>query len=158
MIPGEKNILPVSYTHLDNHSSTEKKGMKKQNAVSGCSNMLHAIMPEDVLQAALLAFILTMLFLQAGRLNHELDYDSLHYGLRSPYIPVSYTHLDVYKRQAPVQKVSHRLGRYLRWKTIQRYLQIRLWLCIRIMTAAVRCVKKPRGISGNTSAWMGHGK
>ena len=48
--------------------------------------MLHAIMPEDVLQAALLAFILTMLFLQAGRLNHELDYDSLHYGLRSPYI------------------------------------------------------------------------
>ena len=51
---------------VDNHSSTEKKGMKKQNAVSGCSNMLHAIMPEDVLQAALLAFILTMLFLQAG--------------------------------------------------------------------------------------------
>ena len=48
--------------------------------------MLHAIMPEDVLQAALLAFILTILFLQAGRLNHELDYDSLHYGLRSPYI------------------------------------------------------------------------
>lgn len=71
---------------VDNHSSTEKKGMKKQNAVSGCSSMLHAIMPEDVLQAALLAFILTMLFLQAGRLNHELDYDSLHYGLRSPYI------------------------------------------------------------------------
>lgn len=71
---------------VDNHSSTEKKGMKKQNAVSGCSNMLHAIMPEDVLQAALLVFILTMLFLQAGRLNHELDYDSLHYGLRSPYI------------------------------------------------------------------------
>lgn len=39
-----------------------------------------------VLQAALLAFILTMFFLQAGRLNHELDYDSLHYGLRSAYV------------------------------------------------------------------------
>ena len=43
-------------------------------------------MPETVLQAALLAFILTMFFLQAGRLNHELDYDSLHYGLRSAYV------------------------------------------------------------------------
>lgn len=39
-----------------------------------------------MLQAALLAFILTMLFLQAGRLNRELDYDSLHYGLRSVYV------------------------------------------------------------------------
>ena len=27
-----------------------------------------------------------MFFLQAGRLNHELDYDSLHYGLRSAYV------------------------------------------------------------------------
>lgn len=43
-------------------------------------------MPETVLQAALLAFIFTMFFLQAGRLNHELDYDSLHYGLRSAYV------------------------------------------------------------------------
>lgn len=37
-------------------------------------------------EAILLAFILTMLLLQAGRLNIELDYDSLHYGLRSPYV------------------------------------------------------------------------
>ena len=49
-------------------------------------NYLHSLMPENVLQAVLLAFILTMFFLQAGRLNHELDYDSLHYGLRSAYI------------------------------------------------------------------------
>ncbi len=49
-------------------------------------NHLHSLMPENVLQAALFAFILTMFFLQAGRLNHELDYDSLHYGLRSAYI------------------------------------------------------------------------
>lgn len=49
-------------------------------------NHLHSLMPENVFQAALLAFILTMFFLQAGRLNHELDYDSLHYGLRSAYI------------------------------------------------------------------------
>ncbi len=49
-------------------------------------NHPHSLMPENVLQAALLAFILTMFFLQAGRLNQELDYDSLHYGLRSAYI------------------------------------------------------------------------
>ncbi len=47
---------------------------------------IEKILPETVLQAALLAFILTMLFLQAGRLNRELDYDSLHYGLRSVYV------------------------------------------------------------------------
>ncbi len=54
--------------------------------VSKCSNLFRAVMPETVLQAALLAFIFTMFFLQAGRLNHELDYDSLHYGLRSAYV------------------------------------------------------------------------
>lgn len=36
--------------------------------------------------AVLLAFILTMLFLQAGRMNICADYDSLHYGLRSEYV------------------------------------------------------------------------
>ena len=33
-----------------------------------------------------LALILTCLLLQTGRMNIALDYDSLHYGLRSPYI------------------------------------------------------------------------
>lgn len=33
-----------------------------------------------------LALILTAILLQTGRLNIALDYDSLHYGLRSPYI------------------------------------------------------------------------
>lgn len=37
-------------------------------------------------EAWLLAFILTIILVQAGRLNIELDYDSLHYGLRSPYV------------------------------------------------------------------------
>ena len=37
-------------------------------------------------QAALLAFIITMVLIQAGRMNIELDYDSLHYGLRSAYV------------------------------------------------------------------------
>ena len=36
--------------------------------------------------AALLAFIITMVLIQAGRMNIELDYDSLHYGLRSAYV------------------------------------------------------------------------
>ena len=75
---------------VDNCLKTEQiadmSGMKKQNVVSKCSNLFRAVMPETVLQAALLAFILTMFFLQAGRLNHELDYDSLHYGLRSAYV------------------------------------------------------------------------
>lgn len=34
----------------------------------------------------LLAFIITMVLIQAGRLNIELDYDSLHYGLRSAFV------------------------------------------------------------------------
>ena len=75
---------------VDNCLKTEQiadmSGMKKQNVVSKCSNLFRAVMPETVLQAALLAFILTMFFLQAGRSNHELDYDSLHYGLRSAYV------------------------------------------------------------------------
>ena len=37
-------------------------------------------------QAALIAFIITMVLIQAGRMNIELDYDSLHYGLRSAYV------------------------------------------------------------------------
>lgn len=42
--------------------------------------------PETVLQAYLLAFIITMVLIQAGRMNIELDYDSLHYGLRSAFV------------------------------------------------------------------------
>ena len=41
---------------------------------------------ESMAQAALLAFIITMVLIQAGRMNIELDYDSLHYGLRSAYV------------------------------------------------------------------------
>ena len=41
---------------------------------------------ESMAQAALLAFIITMGLIQAGRMNIELDYDSLHYGLRSAYV------------------------------------------------------------------------
>ena len=36
--------------------------------------------------AGLLAFVLAMLLLQAGRMNLCIDYDSLHYSLRSQYI------------------------------------------------------------------------
>ena len=83
--------LRLQEAPVDNCLKTEQiadmSGMKKQNVVSKCSNLFRAVMPETVLQAALLAFILTMFFLQAGRLNHELDYDSLHYGLRSAYDP-----------------------------------------------------------------------
>lgn len=40
----------------------------------------------SLFHACLLAFIITMVLLQAGRMNIELDYDSLHYGLRSAYV------------------------------------------------------------------------
>lgn len=43
-------------------------------------------LPRSRFQWCLLAFILTMVLVQAGRLNIELDYDSLHYGLRSAYV------------------------------------------------------------------------
>lgn len=39
-----------------------------------------------VFDTFLVCLILTMLLLQAGRLNIAIDYDSLHYGLRTPYI------------------------------------------------------------------------
>ena len=41
---------------------------------------------QSMAQAALIAFIITMVLIQAGRMNIELDYDSLHYGLRSAYV------------------------------------------------------------------------
>lgn len=40
----------------------------------------------DWWQAFCLAFIVTMVCLQAGRINIALDFDSLWYGVRSPYI------------------------------------------------------------------------
>ena len=43
-------------------------------------------LPRKKHEAWLLAFIITMVLLQAGRMNTELDYDSLHYGLRSAFV------------------------------------------------------------------------
>lgn len=40
----------------------------------------------DLFISVCLALLLTMLALQVGRLNIAVDYDSVHYGLRSPYI------------------------------------------------------------------------
>lgn len=42
--------------------------------------------PGTWLEAFLMAFIFTMVLMQFGRANIALDYDSLHYGLRTPYI------------------------------------------------------------------------
>ncbi len=44
------------------------------------------LLPENRKQALLAAFALTMVMVQIGRLNLSLDYDSLHYGLRSAYV------------------------------------------------------------------------
>lgn len=42
--------------------------------------------PLTILEILLIAVIFTMLCIQAGRLNISVDYDSLWYGVRSPYI------------------------------------------------------------------------
>ena len=42
--------------------------------------------PQERIEACLWAFILSMAFIQLGRMNIELDYDSLHYGLRSAFV------------------------------------------------------------------------
>lgn len=43
-------------------------------------------LPENSLTIVLSVIILMMLMLQVGRMNIALDYDSLHYGFRTPYI------------------------------------------------------------------------
>lgn len=43
-------------------------------------------LPEKKREAWLLAFVITMVLIQAGRMNIQLDYDSLHYGLRSGFV------------------------------------------------------------------------
>lgn len=59
------------------------KRLKKKKGEPLFQYNWQALLPDTRLQAALGAFLLTMILLQAGRLNLELDYDSLHYGLRS---------------------------------------------------------------------------
>lgn len=56
-------------------------GTGKDDRVHGKASWM--VNPE---YAIYLAVILTMLAMQAGRVNITMDYDSLHYGLRTPYI------------------------------------------------------------------------
>ncbi len=51
-----------------------------------CRRNCSGLLPETRKQALLAAFALTMVMVQIGRLNISLDYDSLHYGLRSAYV------------------------------------------------------------------------
>ena len=59
---------------------------QKRNALPAGEAFWQAVLPDTFPEALLWAFILTMILLQAGRLNIELDYDSLHYGLRSGFV------------------------------------------------------------------------
>lgn len=59
---------------------------ERSRKTPGHAQRFGAFLPETNLQAALAAFTLTMVMVQAGRLNISLDYDSLHYGLRSAYV------------------------------------------------------------------------
>lgn len=45
-----------------------------------------SLLEYDMMEKAALAVSLTMIFIQLARINLLPDYDSLHYGLRSPYI------------------------------------------------------------------------
>ena len=53
---------------------------------TGISRALEQEQPISMIVAALFALIFAMLLLQAGRINICIDYDSLHYSLRSEYI------------------------------------------------------------------------
>ena len=59
---------------------------ERSQKTPGHAQRFGAFLPETNLQAVLAAFTLTMVMVQAGRLNISLDYDSLHYGLRSAYV------------------------------------------------------------------------
>lgn len=59
---------------------------ERSQKTPGHAQRFGAFLPETNLQAVLAAFALTMVMVQAGRLNISLDYDSLHYGLRSAYV------------------------------------------------------------------------
>ena len=64
----------------------ESRKQQERKAVPNREAFWQAVLPDTFPQALLWAFILTMVLLQAGRLNIELDYDSLHYGLRSGFV------------------------------------------------------------------------
>lgn len=64
----------------------EKGKQQRGYAVLSGEDFWQAVLPDTFVQALLWAFILAMVLLQAGRLNIELDYDSLHYGLRSAFV------------------------------------------------------------------------
>lgn len=64
----------------------EREDPHGRKAVPAGDAFWQVMLPDTFPQALLGAFILTMILLQAGRLNIELDYDSLHYGLRSGFV------------------------------------------------------------------------
>ena len=64
----------------------ESRKQQERKAIPNREAFWQAVLPDTFPQALLWAFILTMVLLQAGRLNIELDYDSLHYGLRSGFV------------------------------------------------------------------------
>lgn len=72
-------VLLLFFFHWKRQGKTSGSGRESLKTAEDC-------FPKDKVSALLTAFILTVLFVQAGRINIELDYDSLHYGLRSPYV------------------------------------------------------------------------
>lgn len=67
------------------------KGRRRKDKIAGGQNLLAELRclrlwPQGRIEACLWAFILSMAFIQLGRMNIELDYDSLHYGLRSAFV------------------------------------------------------------------------
>lgn len=61
-------------------------GRRRKASVVSARRLLFPDKPLDMTMAAFWALTITMLLLQAGRMNICVDYDSLHYGLRSEYI------------------------------------------------------------------------
>lgn len=99
----------------------------------------------------LLAFIITMVLIQAGRLNIELDYDSLHYGLRSAFVLDNgkgiYENLGMINLVYTYSKGLEVLALPLSGTPTYGFvLAFSLWMTIAVLVLAVSMVRRKRGL------------
>lgn len=135
-----------------------RRGMKKTAHAKSNSSFLNRIwLPETQLQAWLTAFIITMVLIQAGRLNIELDYDSLHYGLRSAYVLDSgrgiYENLGMINLVYTYSKGLEVLVLPLSGTPTYGFvLAFSLWCAVAVLALGFSIVKRGKGLPGGLFA------
>ncbi len=70
--------------HAGEQETVTEKKLGSRGSASGIQSNLNK--PVHWTMAIVIAFVITMVLLQAGRMNICADYDSLHYGFRSEYV------------------------------------------------------------------------